>query len=70
MTNDELVARQARRIAELEDKLAEYEEACDKIYLTIYCIGGPLNDNKLGYTHAQMGNFARIAECLPEPLGK
>ncbi len=68
MTNDELVARQARRIAELEDKLAEYEKACDDIYSTIYCIGGPLNDNILCYTHAQMGNFYRIAQFLPDPL--
>lgn len=29
-----------------------------------YCIGGPLNDNKLGYSREQMVTFARIGEEL------
>ena len=64
MNESELIARQALCIAELEDKIKQYVNAEDNIYKIIYCIGGPLNDNKLKYTHAQMGNFAHIANEL------
>lgn len=66
MENDELVARQARKIAELEDAVARYRENAKEIMGIIYCIGGPLNDNKLGYTREQMTDFFRIAKCAEE----
>lgn len=68
MNNDELVARQARRIAELEDKVIEYNNACHKIHDVICCIGGPLNDNKLGYTRIQQTDFKKILNLLPDPM--
>ncbi len=64
MTDDQLIAQQARRIADLEEIEAEYRKVQDDIRGIIYCIGGPLNDNKLGYTAAQMVTFSEIIEAL------
>ena len=64
MDNDELVARQARRIAELEDELAERRKAYDDIYMILYCIGGPLNDNINLYTRNQLKPFFEIAKII------
>ena len=64
MTEAELIARQAKQIEELRDEVADLKCRSRKAYGHIYCIGGPLNDNKLGYSKAQMVTFARIAEEL------
>jgi hypothetical protein len=40
------------------------KERARKARLHIYCIGGPLNDNKLGYSKQQMVTFWRIKEEL------
>ena len=64
MEEVDLIARQALRIAELEEKVEEYAIAEETIHKIIYCIGGPLNDNNLEYTHIQMGNFAHISNAL------
>jgi hypothetical protein len=64
MTDEQLIAQQAKRIAELEEELALRNEAEREIHMEIYGIGGPLNDNKLGYTKDQMVPFARIADRL------
>lgn len=66
MTDAELIARQARKIEELKDELADLKERARRARLHIYCIGGPLNDNKLGYTREQMVTFALIADDLGE----
>lgn len=64
MTEAELIARQARQIEEMRDELVDLKERIRNARLHIYCIGGPLNDNVLGYTRAQMAPFFRIAETL------
>ena len=64
MTQDQLIARQALQIEELRDRVSDLENRSRKAYSHIFCIGGPLNDNKLGYTSAQMVTFARIADEL------
>jgi hypothetical protein len=64
MTQDQLIARQAKQIEELRDRVLDLETKSRKACGHIYCIGGPLNDNKLGYTNAQMVTFARIADEL------
>lgn len=63
-SDDSTIARQARTIEILEDRVAELEKAVKDAQLHIICIGGPLNDNKLGYTKEQMVTFFRIKECL------
>jgi hypothetical protein len=65
VNDSELIAQQARRIADLQERLMDFEEAADTIRNVVYCIGGPLNDNKLGYTREQMINFDRIVKALP-----
>ena len=66
MTEQELIARQAKQIEELRDEVADLKGRNRKAWMRIYCIGGPLNDNKLGYSKQQMVTFARIAEELGE----
>ncbi len=62
MTSVEVIARQAKRIEELSDKVKDLQQRMKTIRLHIICIGGPLNDNKLKYTPAQLVTFARILE--------
>ena len=64
MNKDELIAKQQLEIEELNLAVKQYKEAEESIYNIIYCIGGPLNDNKLGYTKKQMLDFFRIKEEL------
>jgi hypothetical protein len=67
MTDAELIARQAKQIAEQEDLIADYEERMRLARGYIYCIGGPLNDNVLRYSGEQKVTFQRIADALGEP---
>lgn len=64
MTEQELITRQAKQLEELRDEVADLKERVRKARMHIYCIGGPLNDNVLGYSRAQMSTFARIANEL------
>jgi hypothetical protein len=64
MTKDELIAKQQIEIEELNEENQSFRKARGRALGHIYCIGGPLNDNKLGYSKAQMVTFARIAEEL------
>ena len=64
MKEAELIARQAKQLEELRDEVADLKERARRAHMHIYCIGGPLNDNKLGYTRAQLVTFARIVEEL------
>ena len=64
MKEAELIARQAKQLEELRDEVADLKERVRCARLHIYCIGGPLNDNKLEYSKAQMVTFARIADEL------
>jgi len=68
MTEAELIARQALRIAELEEQLKDYSACLRDIDLTLHCIGGPLNDNVLMYSQKQLGVFHRIAESIAEHM--
>ena len=61
-TETELIAQQALKIANLEAEVARMTEDREAIQRIIYCIGGPLNDNKLGFTREQMAVFQRIAD--------
>lgn len=62
MTDDEIIANQARKIAELEEKLDRYEQSRIRIRQILYSIGAPLNDNMLDYSEDQLKPFFRIAE--------
>jgi hypothetical protein len=58
---EKLCGRQALEIANLRDRVKCMNEAMRKIYMEVYGVGGPLNDNKLGYSRQQMVPFSRIA---------
>lgn len=62
MTDMKLIARQAKDIAELRERVTAYEQSAMRIRLMLVCIGGPLNDNKLRYTPEQLVIFARIED--------
>ena len=64
MNKDKLIAQQALKIAELEEYMKEYEEMTAAIHGIIFCIGGPLNDNILRYTHKQLVTFSEIAKQI------
>ena len=64
MTDTELIARQARQIAELHVELDEIKGGVRSVHMLIYGIGGPLNDNRNGFTTEQREVFHRIAEEL------
>lgn len=49
---------------DLKQRVKGYKEAMDKIDKTLHCIGGPLNDNFLGYSREQLKPFFRIAEII------
>lgn len=62
MNDSEIIANLARQIAELEQAIENYKSACRIIRNELFCIGGPLNDNKLGYSQKQLIPFRKIAE--------
>ena len=64
MTDTELIARQAKQIEELRDRVADLKGRAERAASHIYCIGRPLNDNKLNYSKPQMVTFSLIAEEL------
>ena len=59
-----LIAKQAIKIDDLEESVKKLNDVIDKVRMIIYCIGGPLNDNKLKYTREQMGDFGKIISAL------
>lgn len=64
MTDTELIARQAKQIEELRDKVSDLKSRAERAASHIYCVGGPLNDNRLNYSRPQMVTFSLIAEEL------
>lgn len=64
MTDAELIARQAKQIEELRDQVTALKARAKRAVSHIYCIGGPLNDNRLGYSKQQMVTFSMIADEL------
>lgn len=70
VTESELIARQAMQIETLKDQVDDYEKRLAAIHREITGIGGPLNDNVLGYSNRQLMPFSRILDtvdngCLP-----
>lgn len=64
MTKNETIARLARRVEKQRQQLKYHRGAAKQIYMQIYGIGGPLNDNKLKYTKEQLLIFQQIAREL------
>lgn len=64
LTERETIARQAMRLEALEIENERLRRNIKNAINHIVCIGGPLNDNKLGYSKQQMVTFWRIKEEL------
>ena len=64
MTKTELIVKQALKLERLKAELADYKAAEKEISALMVCIGGPLNDNKLGYSPDQLKPFQAIARLL------
>ena len=66
MTYKELVAVQAKRIEELEIDKRRLISGIKDAKKYIVCIGGPLNDNLLGYSAPQLKTFWSILHALDD----
>lgn len=64
MTKNELIVKQQLKIARLKSELSRMNKAADEIHVMIHCIGGPLNDNKKGYTKEQLSDWKRVAHLV------
>lgn len=64
MTDAELIAQQAKEIAELKLLTTELQGRIDRALGQIYCIGGPLNDNARRYNKEQLAEWWRVKERL------
>jgi hypothetical protein len=66
VTDAEVIARQARKLATLSQLVLDYQAAMLDIRWQCIAIGGPLNDNRDGYTPAQLRPFAVILELAED----
>ena len=62
MTKNDLIAKQQLEIEHLKIRLARANEDKQKITSALICIGGPLNDNKLGYSVPQRNYLQQILD--------
>ena len=63
MLNDEqTIARQAKIIFALHDKVDILKSCLSEIQSELVCIGGPLNDNNLHFTKPQLLMCQRILD--------
>ena len=60
MTKDELITKQQLQIESLKQREIEFIQAASSVIISIVCVGAPLNDNVLGYTHKQLKIFFDI----------
>lgn len=64
MSEQELIARQAMKLERLEAENEQLRFSILRARRHITCIGGPLNDNSLGYSKEQLSTFRMIESEL------
>jgi hypothetical protein len=64
MNDMEVIYRQTKQIEELKSIVSDLNSRIKKACTLIYCIGGPLNDNKLKYSNEQLKIFQQIVDEL------
>jgi hypothetical protein len=64
MTKEELITKQQLEIEELKSKVQLDSQAIDSVHSVLFCVGGPLNDNKHSYSREQLKPFFDIANVL------
>jgi len=65
-TDDIIIAEQAKALFKAERRVEELEDSMRQIRLKLICIGGPLNDNVLGYSNEQLRIFRAISNIIHE----
>ena len=63
-TRDKLIVEQQLEIKQLKQQLLIKTEKISDIYLILYRIGGPLNDNRQGLSPDQLRDFIKIADII------
>jgi hypothetical protein len=64
MDTNGLIAKQQLEIENLKERVSEMNSVLCDIRLSLVCIGGPLNDNILGYNAAQRRPLHKIKEMI------
>ncbi len=64
MTDTEVIAYLARELAKSQERCARYLEDIEEAHGYFVCIGGPLNDNKLGFNKEQLKYLQKICHAL------
>jgi putative AlgH/UPF0301 family transcriptional regulator len=70
MSNEQVIVDQAKKLAILEKKNDLMQAGMKTAIMRMICIGGPLNDNKLGYSHEQQLVFQSMLNDLESSLPK
>ena len=61
-----IIAEQAKALFKAERRVEALEDAMRRIHLKLICVGGPLNDNVLGYSEEQLKPFRAISNIVHE----
>lgn len=64
VADSQIIAQQARYIAELDATVTKQAEMISCAIKRMVCIGGPLNDNRLHYTPEQLREWRSVFDCL------
>lgn len=67
---NKLIADQQLEIVEMRELVAFVKSCLDSIVMQIVGIGGPLNDNKRGYTKEQIGDWLCVLNKAESALGE
>ncbi len=70
MKKNKLISLQALEIAELREVNKAMDNVLHQIRLSIVCVSGPINDNKLKYTEDQQQIFHSIADGIETVVGR
>jgi hypothetical protein len=64
MTKDEVISKLSIENLELKEEVELLKKILSKIDSTIYCVGGPLNDNLYNYSKQQLTTFWNIVQLI------
>ncbi len=69
MTDEMVIAAQARKIARLEADVLRTTGILKAVKMQLVRVGGPLNDNQLRYNKDQLVLFFKIQDILDGCIG-
>lgn len=68
MNKDQAISKLVRKLFRTQRRLFDAEQAMGCIQNILHGIGGPLNDNRLGYTAEQKSELLRISAAIDGAL--